>query len=71
MDRQMEARHLVLADRHIAEGEARIIRQADLVERLGASGASTEAAEDFLDLLRHTLIGWRAHRELIVATLAE
>ncbi|MBA2920565.1 hypothetical protein GON01_09445 [Sphingomonas sp. MAH-20] len=69
MDRQMETRHLAVADRNIAEGEARVERQLELIERLKMRGADTATAEALLDLLRQTLMGWNRERDLIIATL--
>jgi hypothetical protein len=69
MDRQIESAHLRLADRHIAEGELRIVAQVDLVERMRAKEQPLGPAEDFLELLRSTLAGWQHHRSMIVAAL--
>jgi hypothetical protein len=69
MDRAMETRHLAVADRNIAEGKARLIRQLALIERLKMQGVDTDSAEAFLDLLRQTLAGWNRERDLIVAAL--
>ena len=65
----METRHLELADRNIAGGEARLERQRALIERLRRVGAATTDAENFLGLLRDTLAGWLRERKLIVAEL--
>lgn len=69
MDRQMELAHLRLADRHIAEGEIRIVAQLALVDRLRARQQPIGPAEDLLDLLRRTIVMWNHHRSLIVAAL--
>lgn len=69
MDRQMETRHLAVADRNIAEGEARIERQLALIARLKTRDADTDTAEIFLDLLRQTLAGWNRERDVILAAL--
>lgn len=69
MDRPMEERHLAIADRIIAEGEARVERQLALIERLDARGADTSKAKAFLSLLRETLAGWDRQRDQIVAAL--
>lgn len=66
----MEARHLILADRHIAEGEARIERQVALVGRLKVKGTNTDTAEELLNLLRQTLVAWQSQRAMVVAELA-
>src|SRR4051812_40022035 len=70
MDREMETRHLAIADRHLVEGQLRIADQVALIAVLAARGAGTQQAEDFLALLNQTLAGWQDHRELIVAMLA-
>lgn len=69
MDRAMETRHLAMADRNIAEGEARVDRQLALIERLDLQGADTTTAKAFLDLLRQTLAGWARERDQIVPAL--
>ena len=71
MDRQIELAHLRLADRHIAEGELRIDAQVALVERLRAALQPVGPAEDYLELLRDTLVVWQGHRGLIIAALGE
>lgn len=71
MDRQMELAHLRLADRHIAEGEARIAAQDMLVERMRAALLPLGPAEDYLALLRDTMAGWQRHRSMILAALGE
>jgi hypothetical protein len=67
---EMEERHLALANRHIEEGQARIERQAELVEQLKARGQSAQRAEAFLRLLEDTLSGWQEQRDLILVELA-
>lgn len=69
MDRRMEIRHLALADRNIAEGEARVDQQVELIGRLKLRGANTDTAEEFLILLRQTLAGWNRERDMIVLEL--
>jgi hypothetical protein len=71
MDRQMELAHLRLADRHIAEGETRIAAQDMLVERMRAALLPLGPAEDYLALLRDTMVEWRRHRGMIIAALRE
>lgn len=65
----METRHLALADRNIAEGEARVDRQLALIERLKLRDVNTDTAEEFLLLLRQTLAGWNRERDMIVLEL--
>ncbi|MFL6776253.1 MAG: hypothetical protein ACJ8FN_07630 [Sphingomicrobium sp.] len=69
MDAHREAAHLSLADQHIAEGEARVALQRELIAHLKRRGAGTDEAEDFLGLLRETVDRCRQHRELMAATL--
>ena len=71
MNREMEFAHLCLADRLIAEGEARISTQIALVKRLRAAGHPIGPAEDLLHLLSDTLVQWNRHRSLIIASLNE
>jgi hypothetical protein len=61
---------LAQADRHIAEGEARLARQADLIARMVADGRDTALPEELLDTMERTLAAMRAHRELILREIA-
>ena len=61
-----EERHLILADRHIAETESRIERQRALLAGRRAAGAYTAAAEELLVGLEESLTLARQHRLLIV-----
>jgi hypothetical protein len=45
---ELERKHLVETDRHIAECEAYIAKQRDLIERAIEQGRSTEVAEETL-----------------------
>jgi hypothetical protein len=49
---ELERKHLVETDRHIAECEAYIAKQRDLIERAIEQGRSTEVAEETLRGLR-------------------
>lgn len=69
MDLEMEARHLLQADRHIMGGTDRIMAQEVLLSRLRLDGRETDAAEKLLLLLRETLECWEFHRSLIVMAL--
>lgn len=71
MDRQMELAHLRQADRHIAEGDLRILAQIALVERMRAALQPLGPAEDYLALLRATMVEWQIHRGMIIAALGE
>ena len=57
------------ADRIIAEAEARVIRQEEIIVRLEAAGHDTADAKRLLELLRQGLVLARAHRELILKVL--
>ena len=61
-----EERHLALADRHIAETEARIERQRALLAGRRTAGAYTAEAEELLVVLEESLTLARQHRLLIV-----
>ena len=70
LDIATERAHLAKAERDLVAGEARIARQAALVERLRPGGEGVEAAEALLETLRQSLLGWRAHRDEILRTIA-
>ncbi|WP_238296835.1 hypothetical protein [Methylobacterium soli] len=59
-----------MADRHIAEAEARILRQQALIKRLSESKRDLVEAEKLLALLEQTLIQMREHRHIILDTIA-
>ena len=46
---------LATADRHIAEGEARIAQQAEIVRELGADGHDTANARSLLRFMQRNL----------------
>jgi hypothetical protein len=50
-----ERKHLIETDRHIAECEAYIAKQRDLIERAIQQGRSTEVAEETLESLEASL----------------
>jgi hypothetical protein len=52
---ELERKHLVETDRHIAECEAYIAKQRDLIERAIQQGRSTEVAEETLEALEASL----------------
>ena len=56
-------RQLAIANRHIAEAQARIAQQAQAVRQLKADGRDTTAAQDLLGVLRQSLDAMNAHRE--------
>ena len=57
---------LVKADRDIAQGQARLDRQATLLREIDVRGEDTGEAERLLALLRDTLAQWEDHRTLIL-----
>ena len=71
MNREMELAHLRLADRHIAEGELRIVAQLALIDRTRLALQPLGPAEDYLALLRATMVQWERHRGMILAALGE
>lgn len=68
-DIDQERAHLVLAERHIIEGEERIFRQEKLLSELRSRQQDTSEAETLLRLLRETLMTWRNHRDQILRAL--
>jgi flagellar motility protein MotE (MotC chaperone) len=70
LDLATEREHLAKADRDIAEGEARISHQVELIERLREGGHSVSDAERLLTTLQQTLETWQNHREEILRTIA-
>ncbi|WP_376091676.1 hypothetical protein ACE7GA_22185 [Roseomonas sp. CCTCC AB2023176] len=69
-DLPTERRHLAKAERDVADGKARIMRQADLVGRLRAEGRDVAQAEALLSTMRQSLEAWQDHREEILRTIA-
>jgi hypothetical protein len=63
-------RQLAIANRHIAEAQARIAQQAQAVRQLKADGRDTTAAQDLLGVLRQSLDAMNAHREQIMRKLS-
>ena len=62
---------LAMADRHIAEGEAHIVRQEKLLTVLRLRNQPIEEAETLLRLFNETQAEHRAHREAIAKALEE
>ncbi|HVL74047.1 MAG TPA: hypothetical protein VM434_19410 [Beijerinckiaceae bacterium] len=65
-----ERAHLVMAERDIAAGEARVRAQAALIATLRDRGQDTMGAARLLETLEETLAQWRCHRDLIAARIA-
>ncbi len=68
-DREMEERHLALANEHIAIAEANIAKMEDLVQSLEDSGRDAGAQEKLLATMLATLQQFRDHRDLILKAL--
>ena len=62
-------RHLVQADRHIAELKVHIIQQRALMQRIVEAGQSTELAESMLETLDGNLYSLERHRKFILSRL--
>jgi hypothetical protein len=65
MDRDFLLAHLAEAQRHVAEGAARIGRQRQLIIELGRDGHSSDAAEDLLRSFERIQKSHLAHRDRI------
>ena len=63
-------RDLATADRHIAEGEARITQQAKVVRELDADGHNTNLAKALLRLMKRNVDVMNVHRQFIVRELS-
>ena len=70
MSNLSKQRQLAIANRHIAEAQARIAQQAQAVRQLKADGRDTTAAQDLLGVLRQSLDAMKAHREQIMRKLS-
>ena len=71
MSKEMELRHLELANRHIAEGQLRIAEQKARIEGLEQGGHDTTASNELLRVLEESLELMMRHRDLIVRELAQ
>lgn len=69
-DIEMEEAHLAKAERDVADGARRVVRQAEVVGRLRAAGQDAAAAEALLRTFRGTLAAWTEHRDEIRRTIA-
>jgi ATP-dependent DNA ligase len=66
---ELERKHLVETDRHIAECEAYIAKQRDLIERAIQQGRSTEVAEETLEALEASLRALERQRQRLLDRL--
>jgi hypothetical protein len=65
----IERKHLVETDLHIAECEAYIANQRDLIERAIQQGRSTEVAEETLEALEASLRALERQRQRLLERL--
>ena len=70
LSKQRQRQHLAIADRHIAEGAARIAQQAELARKLDEGGHNTTEAKDLLRVLQQSLDAFKAHRDQIFREMA-
>jgi hypothetical protein len=68
---ELERKHLVETERHIAEGEAYIAKQRDLIERAIEQGRSTEVGEETLEALEASLRALQRQRQRLLDRLNE
>jgi hypothetical protein len=71
MERELLKQHLVLAEKHIAEGIAHVERQRQIVEGLERDGQDVGRSADLLALFEETLRTHIDERDRLVAELAE
>jgi len=69
-DLQYEREQLALANRHIAEGEDRIVSQRHLMEQMTEKGQDTAGAERMLRDFEEILEQFYIHRQLILDAIA-
>jgi|SRR5262249_4513113 len=68
---ELERKQLVETDRHIAQCEAYIAKQRDLIERAMQQGRSTEVAEETLEAIEASLRAFERQRRLLLDRLKE
>jgi hypothetical protein len=68
---ELERKHLVETDPHIAECEAYIAKQRDLIEMAMQQGRSTEVAEETLEALETSLHALERQRQRLLDRLKE
>ena len=66
---ELERKQLVETDRHIAECEAYIAKQRELIERAIQQGRSTEVAEETLESLEASLRALERQRQRLLDRL--
>jgi hypothetical protein len=71
MDRFSELLHeLAQAERHLAEGQVRIARQAEFVRELDASGHDTDFSAKRLMVMAANLNEMQEHRQQVLRALS-
>jgi flagellin-specific chaperone FliS len=70
MSDDRERAHYALAKRHIADAEARIARQREILEALRAAGRDTSEAQRMHETMLRILTVMRAHLRLVEAELS-
>ena len=71
MGRFSELQHeLAQTERHLAEGRARIARQAEYVRELGASGHDTDFSVKRLMVMAGNLNEMQEHRQQVLRSLS-
>ena len=68
---ELERKHLVETDRHIAECKAHIATQREFIERAIQQGRSTEVTETTLEALETSLRLFERQRQLLLDRLQE
>ena len=68
---ELERKQLVETNPHIAECEAYIAKQRDLIERANQQGRSTEVAEETLEALEASLRALERQRQRLLDRLKE
>jgi hypothetical protein len=71
IDRALAREHLELAERHVAEGQLRVIAQLALVAKLERRGLKIKEANTLLHRLEETLALHVQHRDRIAQELRE
>jgi hypothetical protein len=66
---ELERKHLVETDRHIAECKVHIAKQRELIERTIQQGRSTEVAETTLEVLETSLRAFERQRQRLLDRL--
>jgi len=67
--RANEPEHYELAKRHIAQAEARIARQREIVGKLAAAGSDVSVAQGLLETMEKSLKEMQVHLRAIEAEL--